>query len=938
MIFLAVGAISSLGAATGESPAAVVLEARDAFLRPRCADSGERPLVPGDLIRRAADPCPSGPDRVIVRPGGAVVWAVCTDAGAYRRSLPPGEHDASSPGVEIEELRASEAGFCSSLNLEVVLDAGVQHVRELIAREARACASVPECEPAASPAASVNHLQVLGRANAADAAGRHCEALALYRELAIRWKDAGWIEHKLAQIEFTRVLAMLQKRPAIPGKVASLSIGIARYQQGQKSLGEDNLIFPANNAVLFGKYFKSMGAEGPVVTITREESDPSPRVTAARLVAGFVKLTCMSGIAPDAVVFVSAHGHQDRSRTSYIVPEDGYSPNSRITGVSIRQIQDVLRPFSRTHVFIDACREPGNVAPHFGVLSDYLKTVPRPTARPLDIVIQSAPAGGTAETNFDAAKARCANATGLLRCGPQQADGYGDFAYHFIDGVANRSDLGTLTGRMLRSSLTKKLPSNKAPDFGGLSNDDELPLLKAVPLTAQPVSRRAPPGRSPFVNAAFFQPPPGDAVLEQARRRVRSGAEIADPEALARAAANASPEQVEETRLTLEDAGQAVIRRYLEGDEAAPGPEWFRAGASYYRAAAALVPGSAMYRSRALFCEARLEMFLVPLERNPSARARIVAADVMPKLWAAQRLDPEAAYTLNAMGIAHLESGLYEDARRYLSDAVRRQPDWAYPRHNLALTYMQQGRSRDAVDAFGRAIDSAPNYAYLHHNLALLYQRLNRRRDAETSYRKAEALLADLAERRPEDAEQWRDKRANLYNAWGTLRAQARDTRGARALYVRAAEERNLPETAHNLALLETGAPRASMLRAAFAKRPDHWATRVELARTLAAADDAEGVRMLEAIVKERPEFAGAWIDLGLAFVRARDFGRAQDAARQAGEGWRASLLQALIARSGGNTALAAAKRKEAERAAGADPAARKEIGSEWKRKPKPVR
>lgn len=938
------GAVWLLNAGIGDNRPAIILEARNAFLRSRCMQSDERLLVPGDLVRSGKAVCgPTAPaetvsplDNIVVKEGGTVIWAVCADAGAYKRTLTAGQHDISRPGLKGAELGSSEAGFCAPGSMGSVVagglddvrdelrDAGEQHVRTLIAQAARQCdASLPECARTPRVEEPLNPLQLLSRAIAAEGSDP-CSSLWFYSELKRHWPAAGWIDHKMAHLEFVRAVHYLGSRSPDPGAVASLAIGIARYRDGQKTLEDKALLYPANDAVLLGKYFKAAGAQGRVITARR--GDPDQRATAARLFGALVEMTCGSGKARDAIVFISSHGIEDDSRISYIVPEDGYSGYPRINGVSVRQIQDVLRPFARTYLLVDACREPGKVVPGFRALSTYLQSGARPVANPFDLVIQSVPAGARSRTDPVAAKVRCAQARGLLHCGPAQAEGYGDFAYHFVDAVANRKAPGTLTGRMLRSDLTAKL-GGKAPDFGTLSDADELGTLKTVPLSLQQTTRRR---MSLFVNAAFFQARAGDIALQELRDQIREGNQLSSEEMdrMTQAAADASPEEIEETRLTLEDAGQAVIRRYLEGDEIEPDERWFRAGASYFRAAQLFVPGSAMYRARALFCEARLQMFRVPAERDLARRARIVAVEVMPKLWAAQRLDPDAAYTLNAMGIAHLELGQYEEARRFLTDAVFRQPYWAYPRHNLALTFMQQGRLRDALAAFGQAIDSAPNYAYLHHSQALLYQRLNRRRDAEDSYHAAELLLTA---RRANQAE-WRAQRAKLFNAWGTLRAQSGDKRGAMKFYRRAASESSLPEIDFNLAQLESGPARISLLRALLLKYPDHFATRVELARTLAQLGSEEGIHMLRDITAERPGYVGAWTELGLALARSGDTSGALQALAKAGSGWRARLLEASIARSRGESS-ARALRRQAEREAGIDMAARKEIRAEWKRR-----
>src|SRR5262249_1007152 len=100
-----------------------------------------------------------------------------------------------------------------------------------------------------------------------------------------------------------------------------------------------------------------------------------------------------------------------------------------------------------------------------------------------------------------------------------------------------------------------------------------------------------------------------------------------------------------ESRLlvALENRGQAVLLRYLQGEQEAPKKEQFEEAAKDFDVALRLSPGAQFDESRREFCIGRALTFA---KRYPEA---------VKRLEQSIRLDPTGAYAYNALGIAYLE-------------------------------------------------------------------------------------------------------------------------------------------------------------------------------------------------------------------------------------------------------------------------------------------
>jgi tetratricopeptide (TPR) repeat protein len=310
----------------------------------------------------------------------------------------------------------------------------------------------------------------------------------------------------------------------------------------------------------------------------------------------------------------------------------------------------------------------------------------------------------------------------------------------------------------------------------------------------------------------------------------------------------------EDARREAEDEAQQIILRYLDGDEHPLVAADFERGLRLMNTPAALNGDDPASRERYFFFLGRVLTFRG--EFSSAAQA----------LQNAVLIDPDSAYTFNALGIAWLEQGLYADAVRAFRDSVARAPAWTYPWHNLALAYTETGDYDQADAAYRHAIVLQPNYARLHHNRGVLLHRLNRMAEAEAEYHRAIVLSSDS------------DPEARL--ALAVLQATRGRTASAEQAYRKllASSGQWQPATRHNLATLLYQNPKsrnaaielwhenraflpsqyrlavayasfgryaeaATEYRAILDVRPDSLATRFALLRALIGARDWTGVR-----------------------------------------------------------------------------------------------
>jgi type IV pilus assembly protein PilF len=361
--------------------------------------------------------------------------------------------------------------------------------------------------------------------------------------------------------------------------------------------------------------------------------------------------------------------------------------------------------------------------------------------------------------------------------------------------------------------------------------------------------------------------------------------------------------------IDLETRGEQVLLDYLKGDQRPQTEQEFELGDRVFTAALALQPGSPYLDARVSFCRGRVLVF----RKEYAAAVRQLERSI--------RLEPDAAYAYNALGIAYLEAANYDAAQRAFQDAIDRAPLWAYPRHNLALAHSQRGQYNAAIAAYRAAMDRAPSYFYLPYNLGLLYAQLNRQAEAEGMYRRAAGLAPD---------------RAEPVTALAQLEAARGNDRRARrgfeeALRMSGQSEIAMQAARHNYALLLAKKRRTlDDALAAWRQNGDYLPSRFSLAQALARSGRAsEAVEQYRRILTLAPESLGARLELVRQMQKAG--APAVDQVRALEEGVAANRSPVLyeelgrVHRDAGRMAEARAAYRSALDAT-TDPAARKRI------------
>lgn len=77
-------------------------------------------------------------------------------------------------------------------------------------------------------------------------------------------------------------------------------------------------------------------------------------------------------------------------------------------------------------------------------------------------------------------------------------------------------------------------------------------------------------------------------------------------------------------------------------------------------------------------------------------------------------LDKKWAIPLNGIGLIYNEQKSYEEARKWLMQAVEREPNWAIPYNNLGSSYFFQNRFDEAEAYYLKAVELEPRWARPH--------------------------------------------------------------------------------------------------------------------------------------------------------------------------------------------------------------------------------
>lgn len=183
--------------------------------------------------------------------------------------------------------------------------------------------------------------------------------------------------------------------------------------------------------------------------------------------------------------------------------------------------------------------------------------------------------------------------------------------------------------------------------------------------------------------------------------------------------------------IALGTAGDRILDSYRRGDPVVPlGAAAYEEGARLFGYASEIAPLDLELQAKAKFMEGQMLIEGGEVRQGIQALRQSVA------------LDPGAAYSYNAIGIAYLRQKRWSDAIENFQAAADRAEKWVYPRFNLFRAYCGLSRFRDAERELRAGIaledELGIEYSYLHYNLGMLYLYQGRVPEAELEFQRAQ--------------------------------------------------------------------------------------------------------------------------------------------------------------------------------------------------------
>jgi tetratricopeptide (TPR) repeat protein len=535
-------------------------------------------------------------------------------------------------------------------------------------------------------------------------AGLKRDAAAQYALVVEAWKDQPalhqlirdlLIEDRASSRAIVHPDDPAEPKSTTQGKTFALVVGISAYEQPQVP----NLDFAAADAKAFDHYLHTPRGGADEVSLLTDAA-----ATSGAIRNYFINLTTKAKKDDAVILLIAAHGDMIRGRP-VVITHRSNPQDFGINSIPMSQIQRWMlgqQPFRRAYVFLDVC--------HAGHVAQFT-TPDGSTAAPREYLMLLATHQGRDAFAFES---------------KIFSPGHGAFTY-FLLRALNTPEARNQTGNFVSAAnLTQYVLTNVMSATGG----------RQVPTPAIGINLDTPIADLNKPGVAFDQTPLASLRLDPATLKKATGKRNLTTEKTALPPPSRQSGDTDLTRrIALEDRGEEILLRYLQGDEVPQNEADFRACADTYAEALRLQPGSPYLEARRSFCEGRAAIFSRPPYVNAIA-----------SLERAIRLEPGAAYGYNALGIAYLQQSQFAPAMAALEDAIQRAPKWAYARHNLALARMQIGDYAGAEADLRAAIDLAPTYFYLPYGLGLLYQRMNRIEEARASYRHSAALAPRRAE------------------------------------------------------------------------------------------------------------------------------------------------------------------------------------------------
>ncbi len=501
-------------------------------------------------------------------------------------------------------------------------------------------------------------------------------------------------------------------------------------------------------------------------------------------------------------IFIASHGmvEKDAAREGYLLAADSDREDLYTSALPMRELgnimQNRLKNAKRIFLFADVCRAgklgqvQGNVNRYIEDASSRGETMGLLASRPNEFSRESDQWGG----------------------------GHGVFSYFLLRGLSGEADEdkdNTVTAAEIVSYLQTNVEDaterqQHIRDFGNFEPETPMSFVdKAAPEDwkfnpASPAARRGRGyptlGMSAALQAPGQQPraaiSPSDELRNSFEQSIRDGRLLAPPgnnaiELHQRYTAlpveeDDRAEADEKLVIALASAGDKVLWAYRRGDQVIRlDAAKYEEGARLFGRASEVAVDDISLQAKAKFMQGRAQV-----------ENRQFAAGIST-LREAIALDPEAAFSYNALGIAYMQQQRWNDAIENFRAASARADKWVYPHYNLAnvyasqqryreaeeefrvgiqlgqelgmrysylhynlgVLYLFQGRLPQAEEQFRRAIEMKPDEAMAHHNLGLIFEQRNNQREAEASFRRAADLNAKLIEPRMKLAEIYRRQR-----------------------------------------------------------------------------------------------------------------------------------------------------------------------------------
>jgi tetratricopeptide (TPR) repeat protein len=677
-----------------------------------------------------------------------------------------------------------------------------------------------------------------------------------YAMLSAEAPDAPWIATKKLSLSAASDRAM----PHQP-RLLAVVVGISHYARLEP---ERQLRYADQDAALFADYLATSRGRGD--SRTAEVSLLLNEGANLAAIRNAIRATFAEAEEHDTVIFfVAGHGSVIESGPSagaYILAHDSNPEDLKDSGLPMDDLEELttgsLNP-KQVQIYVDVCHSGfiGSLNNRkFNRFVTKLTSDARPTTEVFGLL-----ASHPKEVSYECLNYRHGAFTYFLIRG-LNTDEAADVKFHDITA---RSLSGYVEGQVKSATKQEQNPMDNGTlggtaalaklDLIGLSKEQaEAPNEQAnAPEACQVSQGRQIAAPEPTSPAPASTDDPFTAAIQHGLILPHVPGSAFDMLGQMRGAVSVAAYLAARNRLlvALENAGQQIILEYLKGEAVDLQASDFEKGEQFFAAAALLSPDDAFIASRRLFCLGRALLF------NANTYPAAIEA-----LNDSIRLDPQGAYSYNALGIGLLQTANYQAAIAAFRDAILFAPYWLYARHNLALALTQTGECGEAMRTYQVAMALVPHYSYIPYDLGLLYERLNQPERARSAWRQSLALTPNMA---------------RAWNAIGlSYFLEGRLSRASDAydealrLAVRPTDRLAIR---HDMALLlvKRGQPADAIhdWRLNLAEAPDDLPSLIGLSELLVASGNpGEALPYLSAIVKQRPDYTGARLRLAKTLLQ----------------------------------------------------------------------